>query len=87
MVAVDEDGHKFEPKEVWKAAVRRQRSRLEAHAGKVQITINRYGAASQSQLDTWAGQIRPLADGYDENGRQLASNPWEHALRALDLHD
>ena len=81
MVAVDEDGRKFEPKEVWKAAVRRQRSRLEAHAGNVQITINRYGAASQRQLDSWADQVRPLADGYDESGRQLASIPWDHALR------
>ena len=35
-LAVDEEGRKFDPKEIWRAAVRRQRSRLEAHAGKVQ---------------------------------------------------
>ena len=87
MVAVDEQRHKFEPKEVWRAAVRRQRSRLEAHAGKVQLRVNRQGAATPSQLDSWATQVQPLADGYDESGTQLPSNPWTQTLHALDLND
>ena len=87
MVAVDEEGRKLEPREVWKAAVRRQRSRLEAHAGKVQLRINRQGAATPSQLDSWAAaQVQPLADGYDEHGSQLSSNPWAQTLHALDLN-
>lgn len=87
MVAVDEEGRKFVPQEVWKAAVRRQRGRMEAHAGKVQLKINRCGSATPSQLDSWTAQIQPLAIGYDELGNQLPSNSWTQTLQALDLND
>ena len=59
MVAVDEEGQRFVPKAVWKAAVRRQQSRLEAHAGRTQLKLVRSGPATQSQLDSWSSQVHP----------------------------
>ena len=59
MVAVDEEGQRFVPQAVWKAAVRRQQSRLEAHAGRTQLKLVRSGPATQSQLDSWSSQVHP----------------------------
>ena len=87
MVAVDEDGKKFDSKEVWKAAVRRQRSRLQAHAGRVQIRIIRQGAPNSSQLDSWSTQAQPLITGYDDYGAQQPSAAWTRTMHALDLTD
>ena len=44
MVAVDESSQKYVSAEVWKSAVRRQRSRLEAHAGS-EFSSRRYAKA------------------------------------------
>jgi len=87
MVAVDENSQKYVPAEVWKSAVRRQRGRLEAHAGKVQLQMTRKGPASRTQLDSWTTQVLPLAAGYGEDGQQMQSDPWLRTLRTLDLID
>ena len=87
MVAVDEEGQRFVPRDVWKAAVRRQRSRLDAHAGRTQLKLIRNGPATQSQLDSWSAQVHPLIARYDDEGSQAASEPWTRILRTLDLID
>ena len=66
------------------AESRRQRSRYWRRTlakFKSESIHNRYGAAKQSQLGSWAAQIQPLADGYDERGNQLLSNPWTQTLQ------
>ena len=87
MVAVDEEGQRFIPKEVWKAAARRQRSRLEAHAGRTQLKLTRSGPATQCQLDSWSAQVHPLIARYNDDGTQTPSEPWTQTLHALDLND
>ena len=87
MVAVDENGQRFIPSAVWHAAVRRQRSRLDAHAGRKQLQVTRSGPANQCQLDSWTSQVQPLIAGYNEDGTQVMSDPWSQTLRALDLND
>lgn len=87
MVAVDEDGQKYYPEAVWKAAVRRQRGRLEAHAGKVQLQMIRKVHTPRTQLDSWTAQVIPLVSCYEENGQQTPSDPWLLTLRTLDLID
>ena len=89
MVAVDENGQRFihVPSAVWQAAVRRQRSRLDAHAGRKQLQVIRSGPANQCQLDSWTSQVQPLIAGYNEDGTQVMSDPWSQTLRALDLND
>ena len=85
IVAVDEDGRKFEPKEVWRAAVRRQRSRLEAHAGKrykSQSTAMALPAKvnwthGPAKSDPWPTATTKTADNW------LQTHGSEHALRAL----
>ena len=85
MVAVDENSQKYDPAEVWKSAVRRQRGRLEAHAGRVQLQLIRKGPAPRAQMDSWTAQVLPLVAGYEENGQQVQSDPWLRTLRTLDL--
>ena len=80
MVAVDEDGQRFIPRDVWKAAVRRQQGRLVAHAGRTQLKLIRSGPASQSQLDSWSSQVQPLVECYNDDGTQEASSPWSSVL-------
>ena len=87
MVAVDEDGQRFIPRDVWKAAVRRQQSRLVAHAGRTQLKLTRSGPVTQSQLDSWSSQVQPLVECYNDDGTQEASSPWSNVLHALDLND
>ena len=87
MVAVDEEGQRFVPRDVWKAAVRRQRSRLDAHAGRTQLKLIRTGPATQSQLDSWSAQVHPLVACYNDDGSQTASDPWARTLHTLDLTD
>ena len=86
MVAVDEEGQRFIPGAVWKATVRRAvanaTSRLDAHAGRTQLKVTRSGQANQRQIDSCVSQVQPLNVGYNEDGTQMASEPWTQTLHA-----
>ena len=84
--AVDTDAQRFVESHVWKAAVWRQKSRLEAHAEKIRRRILwNEGPVAPKVLEAMAAEVTPLVESYTEDGEQVLSKHWRTLLRELDL--
>lgn len=84
ITAVDTQGSHFDAKRTWKAALRRQRDCLDAHAEKVRrIVLASEGPLHSMRLAQLSDEVHPLVAGYDEDGEQQLLKQW---LEVLDLH-